>query len=36
MFWDGRCRQVLKRTQSVVGRGRFVSLSANKVTTIDN
>jgi hypothetical protein len=33
---DYRCKQVLKRIQSVVGGGRFVSFSANKAITIDN
>jgi len=33
---DSRCKQVEKNIQSVVGGGRFVSLSANKVITIDN
>ncbi len=30
------CEQVLKITQSVVARSRFVFLSANEMTTIDN
>jgi hypothetical protein len=30
------CKQVLKKTQSVVVGGKFVFLSANEATTIDN
>jgi len=36
MVLDCMCKQVLKRTENVVARSRFISLSVEKVINIDN
>jgi hypothetical protein len=36
MVLDCMCKQLLKRIESFVARNRFVSLSVDKVTNIDN